>query len=317
MDLSIPQIIIYFASFGAIVGVIWFLFEKTEATLTTKSKRHISRWLRSVNPQNAVASWPETFAEVFDHIFGNRHLSRKCFTRSCLASLISVLILTAIWWAIRPTQFKAFWESGTVFEAILSVYLIGIIINLLPDYLSLLETRWLIKKMIEAQRTIRVILFLGIDVFITSLIFLIFIALSMFAVYIVRGIFPNFLDLVDHSPVPVRNLMIRVMELKMTTSAYKEWLIHFLGNSLPLTTDMVGEPSPGIWLYSTFFTSIWAWLYAISGFLAKLGEKLFIGFKWFKRTFDIDHHPLSSMGIIAIIVVFLVYLIVPFLRYIF
>lgn len=48
-----------------------------------------------------------------------------------------------------------------------------------------------------------------------------------------------------------------------------------------------------------FVTSIWLWLYAGSGFLLKFARRFDIGFAWFNRTFDIEHKPLSAIGLVA------------------
>ena len=60
-------------------------------------------------------------------------------------------------------------------------------------------------------------------------------------------------------------------------------------------------------LYTTFFTSVWVWLYALSTLGVVVGEK-FGGFTWhrFKRFVDLSEKPFSSLGYIACVgVIFL------------
>ena len=55
---------------------------------------------------------------------------------------------------------------------------------------------------------------------------------------------------------------------------------------------------PGMWIgraeiailfvFPAFFTSVWLWLYAGSGFLLKAARRFDIGFQWFNRRFDIE-----------------------------
>jgi hypothetical protein len=52
-------------------------------------------------------------------------------------------------------------------------------------------------------------------------------------------------------------------------------------------------------LFPAFFTSIWRWLYAGSGFILKAARRFDIGFDWFNRKFDIEKKPLQSMGLVA------------------
>jgi hypothetical protein len=62
------------------------------------------------------------------------------------------------------------------------------------------------------------------------------------------------------------------------------------------------------WLtWPVFFTSIWLWLYAGSGFLLKAARRFDIGFDWFNRKFDIEKKPLQSIGLVAGALVAVVY----------
>jgi hypothetical protein len=55
------------------------------------------------------------------------------------------------------------------------------------------------------------------------------------------------------------------------------------------------------------FTSVLLWLYAGSGFLLKAARRFDIGFDCFNRKFDIEKHPLSSIGLVAGALVALAY----------
>ena len=67
---------------------------------------------------------------------------------------------------------------------------------------------------------------------------------------------------------------------------------------------------PGTYFYTTFFTSIWVWIYALSGFTVKLAAKL----NWLKGILDIDKKPLRSMAMVSILIVTIIFVVVPFLR---
>ena len=60
-------------------------------------------------------------------------------------------------------------------------------------------------------------------------------------------------------------------------------------------------------LGAAFFTSIWLWLYAGSGFILKAARRFDIGFDWFNRKFDIEKKPLQSIGLVAGALVAIVY----------
>jgi hypothetical protein len=62
-----------------------------------------------------------------------------------------------------------------------------------------------------------------------------------------------------------------------------------------------------VFVIPAFFTSIWLWLYAGSGFLLKGARRFDIGFQWFNRRFDIEKKPLQSIGLVAGALVAVVY----------
>src|SRR5579864_3676343 len=78
---------------AALAGIVWKFFERVEAVLTDSTKKDIAQWLRVRNFESGILTdealnWPNTFAEVFDRVFGKKHLSLNCFLRSVLASFV-------------------------------------------------------------------------------------------------------------------------------------------------------------------------------------------------------------------------------------
>jgi len=61
------------------------------------------------------------------------------------------------------------------------------------------------------------------------------------------------------------------------------------------------------WFVSAYFSSLFLWLYAGSGFLLKAARRFDIGFDWFNRKFDIEKKPLQSIGLVAGALVAVVY----------
>ena len=297
------------------LGTIWVAVGMIEDTMTFEEKRRWGRWLMSIDLSYWITNWPKSFAEMFDHIFDTNHFTWKCFKRSCLASFVSVLAVTIIWWSLYPDQFRMFFIGGGLLGVIFSVYLVSTVINIIPDYISLLETRWLIQIMSLNSRLIIIVLLLVCDVLFTSLIFIFSVALFMAAAKLFTLFLPGTTSLLAYSPDPIRGILERVLALEMTPKAYWEWLSHFLTNSVPLTTDIRGEPSPGIWFYSTFFTSVWAWLYAFSGVSTKIAIKLFEGFRVFRKIFDIQNKPLRSMSLALSGIIIPVDIVISLLRW--
>ncbi len=88
---------------GVLAGIVWKFFERVEAVLNEDTKLEIAVWLLGVKTAEKVQGWPDTFARVFDRVFGTKHLSWKCFLRSCLASFSVALIAWLVTCQFRPS----------------------------------------------------------------------------------------------------------------------------------------------------------------------------------------------------------------------
>ncbi len=277
MEQSIPPLLLHAATWATIAFGIGYLFEQAENVASSETKAAVSRWLNNLDPAGAVASWPTTFATIFDHVFGECHLSWRCFSRSCVASFASVAIMTLIWGMLRPSQFIEFFLSAGI-NAIFFIFILTAILNLIPDYLSLLETRYVIKWMSRTSSRARILALLVIDFTVTGGIGLV--AISGFGLLIPSnwGTITNFIS----------------------------W---FLRYSLPLSVPQTGVASLGIWFYSAFFTSVWVWMYVLSGSVVRLMEYLGIGVDRFKVVLDIENKPLRSLGFVSIILFTIAYVV--------
>src|ERR1035437_5148429 len=81
---------------GVLAGMVWKFFERVEAVLTDQTKLEVAVWLVGRKPLGPkIGPWPDTFAKVIDRVFGTKHLSWKCFWRSCGASLLMSMVTGA------------------------------------------------------------------------------------------------------------------------------------------------------------------------------------------------------------------------------
>lgn len=173
------------AAGAALAGIVWKFFERVEGVLKDQTKLEVAAWLVGVRVGPKVAPWPGTFTSIFDQVFGARHFSWKCFWRSALASLLVGVIGLAILLAIADQRYAeegtsivdivysvamtvAFgqylavsaalhpWlvlthlDQGDIFFNVFIVLLtltVMLVTNILPDYLSLLETRFILRLM--------------------------------------------------------------------------------------------------------------------------------------------------------------------------
>src|SRR5580700_7893762 len=80
---------------GALATIVWKFFERVEAVLTDQTKFEIAVWLVGVKTAEMVP-WPETFAKLFDRVFGVNHFSWKTFCRSAFVSLTLLLAFVSL-----------------------------------------------------------------------------------------------------------------------------------------------------------------------------------------------------------------------------
>lgn len=242
---------------GAVLaGIVWKFFEKVEEKLNDNTKLEIALWLLSVKATGKLDPLPDTFAKVFDQVFGNKPLSWKCFWRSVAVSMVtSVLALMLV---VRPTE----WGHGPTLRVLAFI----LFSNIFPDYVSLLETRAVLGA-IKRRGVLVSILLLVLDICVTVII-------------------------MEQGIVLALNVMITHFRRPLAESWYV--LLH-----PAFALQFVNESHLWFLIYPAFFTSIWLWLYAGSGFLLKFARRFDIGFEWFNRKFDIEHKPLSAIGLVA------------------
>ncbi len=274
-----------------VIRITWWFFNKDkEDTLRPEIKTIISNWLKNLKLEEKIANWPMTFAAVFDGIFGKKHFSRRCIIGSCIASVVAVLILTILWYAIWPENFYGIFSIISLYEFLLIYLLITISFNVFFDYFSLLETRWIIDRIKDTNSPPKILGFLAIDFAATVSIFLIGMTISLFPIIYIVSLF---------------SINYRSLE-------YFEMLSHYWGElyyGITLNSERGDDITVGVWLYSTFFTSIWVWLYFLSGLIVKILVFFAKLFGWTRRILDIDNKPLCSMGVVCVVLVSVIFLI--------
>ena len=165
-------------------------------------------------------------------------------------------------------------------DVILLVTLLVAIINLIPDYLSLLETRWVISRM---NVTGAIGGFLALDLVATAFVSLI----------------PWLVFLVLLGPIPLNRFFSEFIVGALT----------FEGMMILATAPPEAQPLPtGIWFYSAFFTSVWVWLYALAGVAVRLGGRAAAWMDRLKSVMDVKEKPFRSMGLAAMVIVTVVFL---------
>ena len=140
-----------------------------------------------------------------------------------------------------------------------SLAVVGVmIVNLIPDYFSLLETRWMMRFAASSNWFLLALL---LDFLATTFI--------AFAVW-----------------VPIMLGFFLVAGETATQS---------MGDLLGLVT-IVG-------FFSTFFTSIWLWLYVLSIPVSRVLLRMNSGVGFLLRVTDVERQPFRSIGFVSVIIV--------------
>ncbi|MCZ6837453.1 MAG: hypothetical protein O7G85_16885 [Planctomycetota bacterium] len=268
-ELTATRITLIISSWFFLTGGIWKLFERVEKAASAEAKQLTSNWLCSVDLRG-ISHWPASFCAAFDAVFGNRHLSVKCFRMSSIASILAVVIITFVWGAIRPEEFERLLRTSSRFENVYMILFLSLVLNVLPDYLSLLETRFVLRWLPDSPSLRIQMALVGFDIVCTALIGI--------AAWLLFDLFTNY----------------------SREYGTFEYLALFI---FPMKSDLQGFSSPGIWFYSTFFTSIWIWLYILAGFMAYLGRKMGFVVDVTRRLLDVKNKPFITLGMLSIVII--------------
>jgi len=132
---------------------------------------------------------------------------------------------------------------------LIGALVIALFLNLIPDYFSLIFSRMLISVALGATKGFHLATILILDVLGTFLIFF----LSLFSLFLLLMLFVFFL---------VLQLGLEFPDFKEVYGEFVSWMEAFLEG---LTFNSSGGGGAGVevgvYLYSTFVTSIWLWIH--------------------------------------------------------
>jgi len=240
-------------SYVLIALSVAFIFYKAIANggehLSKKVKENTTLWLRG----EYEGTWAQQFSLLMDKFFGEKHLSWNCFLRSSAVSIFFVFLLYFIFYKAGCLETKVRTGENLSLAGALSL---GMVLNLIPDYLSLLETRWLLRWFQKIRS-----FWIHVFILLLDLLFSGVIIWSAIALY----------GLITQGRVITPAEMIGVFSIF------------------------------SIFFYSTFFTSILAWLYWLSAVIMRIFCKTFI-----KNILDTEEKPFRSIALVAAGLTFMV-----------
>ena len=265
-------------TWATMMGGIWVLFQAAEKTATPDGKKRVSDWLKNLAAKSiseTIVESPKWFIEMFDRFFGEKHLTKRCFFMSSMASFISVFVITIIWVILFQAQAQEFSYlfQLTLDRILFEAFIIALILNILPDYFSLLETRYILKNM-ERGSLKRLTMILFLDVIFSGGIFILF---ALFFFYILGD--------------------LNLDEITINT-IFEDFIFFEQKTSRNLS----------VFFYSTYFTSIWMYLFMISSIITKVLYSFGKIGNWLMSFFDITKKPFQSIGVFSMVFITLIFL---------
>ena len=129
----------------AIAAAVYGLTKKLCAHLSEEADVAVSHYLQGDYSQ----TWAQQFGALFDYFFGAETFSQRRLLRSAAASILMVAALYIVFEGIfdliriRASDTMPVWQ----------VLAIGAVINITPDWLSLWQTRWLLRMLAAVSAT--------------------------------------------------------------------------------------------------------------------------------------------------------------------
>jgi hypothetical protein len=270
--MTIPQTLIGVATLPSLVGGIIKCFDFFDSMLNPAGRKATADWLKNLPQESDACNWSGAFSGVVDLTFGKRPFSLCFFLRSCVASLIA-FGLTLI--------FKVGFHPG--WDHLWAMLGVGLLVNAIPDYSSLLISRSILREMTKDPRPGRVLGLIFLDILLKIF--------SATLIIYAGGVIIHYLLSWGHS---VRWTEPWSQSLGVLGEFY---------DGFPFPTRAGSPPLYEICFYSSFFTSLWLCLYIVGGAITKAiygSAKLW---RIVVPFIDLDQTPLKSIGRIVAAVI--------------
>lgn len=280
--------------------------------------RKVSKWLKNYDKSSLSGiDWLKFIKQQFSATFGKRPVSIRFITRSWFFSLILFLFCLTFWITIDLKRTISFVEKFKHIYSVVprAVYLQMIyffLLNLFADYFSLLETRYVLFKLSGVKNLSTKIALLGLDAGGSLLIFII-----PFTIYWHSANFTNYFVAESKQIIeqpggktkiftpPNEDLIIGTGNNQIVFDRRKTLLIVDTKTNLSkhslkamakllvlISPSQLSIVPPGIYFYTSLFSSIWIWLFFIGSGLIKLLNFLFGSLPQYLK---IEKNPITSV----------------------
>jgi hypothetical protein len=287
---------------------IWFAiifygaFSALDLHLARDIKTRFSAYLLSGGYEAHTDRLALIIQNVFDQIFGPRHLTWKCFGRSTLFSTGALLALLGFTFLYDPKGSMAilrlnvrneFAETITIW-----LFLMWAFWCVIPDYLSLLKSRyvilWLSSKPIGLLLGLAII---AVDFSAGTVLFLLVFAFAQSVAAIAFGWWTGKLPLYQHATSDLSTAVASVAFLVVMIA-----LVEAI--ALIPHADLYRIVPYGDLFWASMWPSAWLWSYVLMAILTSYLVKSFPLLRRVLRFVDLEDHPFRSLGFVGGVVLF-------------
>ena len=291
----------------AVVSFVVALFVLGDRLLEASRRRELGGWLLADLPADArVDALPRAFIEWFDRLFRTRavrvagvdlHLPRV--GRSALASFLALVAAFVVWLANKG-GFSQPPAAGTNVGLLLVLYGgAAVCTNIIPDYLSLVESRFVLGKMSEARSGVVKLAWLAVDVAATLMIVFGFLWGSGWLLL----------------PLVPEDSLYAVGCLTRDNFDFARMLDIFVaGLTFSTPPGTLNYEVSGIYIFSSFFTSFWVWLYLGSSAMVRLAAAVPGLRDFLRRACRVQDYPLRVLALVSGVVAIGLFLLPPVLE---
>lgn len=339
----------YIVAWATFVGSLLALFIYLSDGLEKSSKTRIANYIKGVSRRN-ISDWSVPFANLFDRLFTKDHLSFRCIIGSVATSTVAMFIVLLLMFAVNPRltervsfsdlllgvslynfipDYISLFESRCVLyrmkksESILSItgYLVLDIILTFFIFAILVSGVYApshrgfsVNMTTRDQNLDKVLEFKNFEEGKDGIVYR-FDGKDLDFPLDTLIVLPDSITQKGNLQISIPNSSIRVVVVPYSKRPYVYQVKHMLSHYYSAATFSQGEFwYVSIFLYSTFFTSVWVLLYASSTIMIKAT----LSFKYvnniFVRHWDIDGKPVKYIGLMSIIIVTIIFAIgAPFI----
>lgn len=265
--------------FATLCSFIRLATKDFDNDFSAEKRTDFARALRGFGPSNA-AQWMPNFVAVFDKVFSEKHFSLRCFFMCSLVSIASFTIVIFLF-AANEGDFSKLITP----ENLSGIAVWAIVINLIPDYFStyqtrlILNTEWAIWKKLVSDTLLT---FLLITLWLLPWCFSQY--SSIYSIFASENDFRDFglLDAYMH----IAQAMPDVFQRMFSSINMFDFSV---GAMIMQVQFMVAVVT-----ITSFSTSIWLWLHAISFYTIKC----LIPFPIIINSLNVDKTPVRAIGVV-------------------